>query len=720
MIIWFIVLLAFICLCGFVAANFLKTSSHVLKQISDQERRALRRNLEILETANNKLVKLKAYCKNELSKAECPLDGESILDATKCAKELKRLIESHLKFSKSACLEYESLQDSLKKGEVALIMSEMNEFVQNGAKAEAKLNELPMQLKTIREKYKITLESKLARSLIVPDNLIQNDCLSPSEVIPYGLKVYKLPVKLAFEDLSKKIRRYRLGTRGTDSNRPKNVIMMVGMTGAGKSLMINNLINYIYGVQYNDAFRFKLIVDDEEMQERDIGCGASKASSMTSWVTGYDLEWMPGFGAPYDFTLIDTPGFADSKGIDYDGHAISRIQNFFNDRNACPVQEITSIAFVIQSGCSRLTGEQKYVFDQVLNIFGKDMSGNVSLFFTFADAQNPPALECVKSHRIPYSKYFKFNNSALYASNPSNEVNEMAWLFGYTSIRDFFNHLNSVAPASLYLTKDVLQEREKLNFILGRLQSKIDDGMNKLRDVENIIDNIIVLQGTIESNKDHKIPKEVPRKVIEISQVNVSNCERCKHTCHNPCTYARNGIKIFCVAIQNGKCVVCPGQCPPSAHRDSNNVYKYVLETVEETVEDMLHKYNIATKDKDAKKKLLQNLLKEYQSCRKSVIEDIMSAASATNRLDEIAMRNSYLTNIDYIKRLIDSEERGKHVEKENRLKQLRNMLDLAATLDKAKNNPDVLTNHVSEYERSVKSRIEELEEKDETGNGEA
>ena len=89
-------------------------------------------------------------------------------------------------------------------------------------------------------------------------------------------------------------------------------VMIVGMTGAGKTLLINNIINFIYGVDYTDNFRFKLIVEDEEINERDAGSSASQAQSMTSWVSAFILHHHKGVHIPFSITLIDTPVFGDT------------------------------------------------------------------------------------------------------------------------------------------------------------------------------------------------------------------------------------------------------------------------------------------------------------------------------------------------------------------------------------------------------------------------
>ena len=46
--------------------------------------------------------------------------------------------------------------------------------------------------------------------------------------------------------------------------------MLVGATGSGKSTMVDSLINYIVGVNFNDPFRFSMVnLEEEEKLKKD-------------------------------------------------------------------------------------------------------------------------------------------------------------------------------------------------------------------------------------------------------------------------------------------------------------------------------------------------------------------------------------------------------------------------------------------------------------------
>ena len=93
---------------------------------------------------------------------------------------------------------------------------------------------------------------------------------------------------------------------------------------------------------------------------------------------------------------------------------------------------------------------------------------------TFADGQKPPVIQALKDAKIPNSgKYFKFNNSALFAHNKETEksFDTMFWKMGFRSIEAFFAAFEQAESARLDLTKEVLKEREELQTLLEGLNS---------------------------------------------------------------------------------------------------------------------------------------------------------------------------------------------------------------------------------------------------------
>jgi hypothetical protein len=353
--------------------------------------------------------------------------------------------------------------------------------------------------------------------------------------------------------------------------KPSKVVMMVGMTGAGKSLMLNNMVNYIYGVSFQDTFRFKLIHEADEISERNStgDNSTSQAESMTRWISSYILYYKEGSRVPYTLILIDTPGFGDTRGIDFDENIGRSLKEFFSNKTY-PINELSSIGLVIQSSQARLTAEQMYVFNAVLNIFGNNVVKNICLLFTFADAQPPPALETVRKENIPFSEegVFKFNNSAVYAGT-NNESNLYYWKFGFDSLQSFFRHVQVVQPASLTLTKEVLKERETLHLHLDGLQRWINDGFEALQSIENTTRVVMELKGTMRANKNFKVKKTVHPQETKVVNHFITNCKVCMFTCHDPC-YIAGDDKKGCASMRDGRCVQCSGKCSWDSHSNGD------------------------------------------------------------------------------------------------------------------------------------------------------
>jgi hypothetical protein len=104
----------------------------------------------------------------------------------------------------------------------------------------------------------------------------------------------------------------------------------------------------------------------------------------------------------------------------------------------------------------------------------------------------------------------------------------------------------------------------------------------------------------------------------------------------------------------------------------SCRIYIYTAVEVEETIEDMLRRYKIAINDKDSKVQLMKKLLDEYKDGKAQLFLNIQQACSASKRLEEISLGKCSLSSVEYIERLIASEEKSNRPNKANRIEQLR------------------------------------------------
>ena len=292
--------------------------------------------------------------------------------------------------------------------------------------------------------------------------------VEPKAAIP----VYKLPLQLTIEDKANKLRKFDiiLPKNVLKYNKHEKVLIVLGATGAGKSTLINGMANYILGVTWEDNFRYKVITEEGSR---------SKAFSQTKYITAYSFR---STNLDYNLTVVDTPGFGDTGGIENDRKIAEQIKQFFSGRRGmCSIDILHGIGFVTQASLPRLTPTQKFIFTSILSIFGKNISDNIFLMMTFADANTPPVLEAVKQAKIPYRDSFKFNNSALYAANKSSQsFDSMFWQMGYTSFCDFFQHFSQAEAKSLALTREVLKEREQLETLIP----KVRIGMSRMNEIK--------------------------------------------------------------------------------------------------------------------------------------------------------------------------------------------------------------------------------------------
>ena len=398
---------------------------------------------------------------------------------------------------------------------------------------------------------------RLAESMLSSSKKITNGCPS----------VYKLSRNERMRRESSMIARQSIGRppKRVKGRLTEKVLMVMGATGAGKTTLINGMVNFILGVDWKDTFRYKLVVENK---------GVSQANSQTKEITAYTFYPMKGSAIPYTFTIIDTPGFGDTEGLKRDKFITSQIKEFFSIPPPNGIDHLDGIGFVTQASLARLTPPQEYIFNSVLSIFGNDVAKNIFMMLTFADGQQPPVLEAIKKANIPSDKYFKFNNSALFAENKETEesFDAMFWKMGFHSFQKFFDEFAKTESVSLRLTKEVLNEREQLQTLIEGLNPQITKGLNK---IEEMRQEELVLQHhvkEIETNKDFTYEVEVtkPRYVsLQGTGTHTTTCLKCNYTCHQDCKIADDCQKRRCWAMDKatGDCRICTLNCIWSDHK---------------------------------------------------------------------------------------------------------------------------------------------------------
>ena len=485
-----------------------------------------------------------------------------------------------------------------------------------------------------------------------------------SELINMQDKIYQLPI-ISDEKLktTSKIARCFVGDKPPQAlGVPEKVLMVVGATGAGKSTLINAIVNYILGVKWTDSYRFRLISEPP----------SANAGSVTKWITAYTMYYQYGSPVPYTLTIVDTPGFGDTAGLERDKEITKQIKEFFSiPPQEGGIDQIDGIGFVSQATLARLTHTQRYVFDSILSTFGKDISDNIFLMLTFADSNKPRVIEAIKSADIPYRKYFKFNNSALYPQLPDDieeeeesDFNELFWIMGQKSLNRFFECFDEVKPKSLQLTKEVLLERERLEANVNGLQPQITEGLSKMDLMHKEQKILEEHENDIKNNKEFERTIWVPKhKRVDLQQgVYVTNCLTCNRSCHFPCKIAEDNEKYNCAAMDgNGslkaKCTVCPGNCDWDRH--VNNPYRFDTYKDKEvvTLDSLKVKYFAAKKGKAKKEDIIRAIKERLTLVDQLVMENIRQVQRSLSRLDLIALKPNPLSEIEYIDLLIESEK---------------------------------------------------------------
>ncbi|KAL2095273.1 hypothetical protein ACEWY4_009992 [Coilia grayii] len=481
--------------------------------------------------------------------------------------------------------------------------------------------------------------------------------LEEDELIKQGPPhCYLLPTEKSNIDGDEDVRKWTFGKR--DSSKAVQTILVVGETGTGKTTLINTIVNYMLGVQLGDDVWFQITEENK----------TSQGQSQTTKITVYDVFVET---SVLSLRIIDTPGYGSTDGLEFDQKVAEKLLVLFRSEDG--VHDINAVGLVVKSGQNHLTDFQRYIFDAILSLFGKDIENNIAVFITHSDGMSVgnviTALNEIKVSTKDGSLkplHFMFNNIQSESYKKEDEVlYQRAWDLGYRSMERFLGFLHNSSAKRLKMTKDVLNERKNLEARVHNLQDAIkmkELKQAELRETQKILEDN---EKKLGNNEDFTYEiKEAFKEKVPIPSSRwwltkeATCCTTCEENCHYPgCWWVKDLSK--CSVMKDNRCTVCTGKCPVSAHVKVKWIYKPTAKKVEKNTADLKQQYT----EQENIAKALEKEINESEVKKTDLLEE---AYSCILELEKIALNKDsallfYHREARYIPRTKMSSTSQKH-----------------------------------------------------------
>ncbi|XP_041816347.1 uncharacterized protein LOC121623208 [Chelmon rostratus] len=476
------------------------------------------------------------------------------------------------------------------------------------------------------------------------------------------------------------LRRMTVGKK--NPNKTNKTVLLVGETGTGKSTLINALVNYAMGVDWEDNVWFQIVEDEER----------SRSDSPKSDVIVYQIFGFEGKALPFSLTLIDTPGYGDTRGTEQDVAVAQRLLDLFLSEDG--VREIDAVGLVLKATENRLSDRLRYVFDSVSSLFGKDMEKNVLVLVTHSDGRTPRnALEALQAANIKCAKdeknqpvYFLCNNCQD-ADRQTEDIESLQQAVKVTAkgMSQFTDFLQQTEPRQLEMTVDVLKERSRLTLCIQNLQDRTETTELKQKEIQQTQEALREHEQEMknnenfseEVNEDYRVKESVDggRTWCGLFYKEAVCCPVCEVTCQHP-GYSAVWSPRHREVMKDGCCTVCTGKCPELHHVKDNWIYVNKTRTVQKTIDDMRKKYEKSKADREETRSLLEDLetnLEELQRERDQLLEESFQHVVT---LEQIALNVNSLSSFSHLDLLIEKMKEKGDAEKVQKLEAMKSRVD--------------------------------------------
>lgn len=275
--------------------------------------------------------------------------------------------------------------------------------------------------------------------------------------------------------------------------------LVLGETGSGKTSFMNLLCNLKAVLELGKSQTLqKRSLRQFEKESKTEAAKMMAGKSRTKLAHAYIIPAIPGLA--WEITLIDTPGFGDTEGLEEDKKHVSKINQAIEQLGS-----INCIVLVMNGRMARATSNFKYVIANVMSILPKEILSQIVVVFTNCTSMRQVNMELAAIHTavgfdIPQKYMLPLENPVasvpkLFAQNFDPDVleQEMSSLKSEivaTSqmLQTFFDRISEFRAVPTNLFKEMFEVKsniEKEAISLNTQLQYLNNQKTKLRNAED-------------------------------------------------------------------------------------------------------------------------------------------------------------------------------------------------------------------------------------------
>ncbi|XP_055337150.1 uncharacterized protein LOC129587435 [Paramacrobiotus metropolitanus] len=431
----------------------------------------------------------------------------------------------------------------------------------------------------------------------------------------------------------------------------RNVVLLLGETGSGKSTLINYLTNFFHG---GTLLEPRIAIPNGYYHATEGGTNSENSiddqtKSKTSKCSTYhfDLE-----GQSFDF--IDSPGLSDTKGVSHDDKNIECILE-----SAEKIGTLSAAVIIINGTVVRATLNLLNTLTRLRGNLPDILIDNLIVVLTNCTQTSYNFdIKTLYPWKIKPENVFIMDNSAL-SRNPAQwrgnrrmeEEMQKAWKISMEEIQKMVYRITDLDEKSTGVFKELRKNREQIKQEMHEILLEI----NKLQQTQDELENAqkqhqAAIHDT-ERYSNFKQTQEVEYTELVDAEYYSTICvvHSKDRVCHDHCSLPETeqpgtGVHINCYCMDGPRCRVC--ECGHDQHYHARKKLGKRKETVEKILDDVKREHddatarvhnshNRVTKLADDLR-LLENTLHEKQEMIEKCCVELQRICSAFNFADEM------------------------------------------------------------------------------------